>query len=306
MPIRWPLLTSTHGDYSDPRAAQAEATLHSFGDQIEAGLRALGLSPASSLLWQPWNLAVIWDEQNTWCAFAPNTGGNQETHYYARPGVVLRDADFVAEIITRDLYWSQVEVLRLPLPGSANEASEIANAARSYVEMMDRKTMMRRLGDLRGLEHLEPHLREYLKDHPEPTRNMFIMMRFQPSSQLIEVHNTIAKTLAARNIHAIRVDDRDYTGDLWTNLEVCITGCTYGIAVYEDIDVREYNPNVALEVGYMLARRKRVLILKEQRLPTVPSDLAGKLYKPWDSYKIEKTVGDQVTRWVDDDLRLNP
>jgi hypothetical protein len=107
-------------------------------------------------------------------------------------------------------------------------------------------------------------------------------------------------------MEAIRVDDRDYTGDLWKNLEVCILGCQYGVAVYEDIDARDFNPNVALEVGYMLARRKRVLILKEQRLPKIPSDLAGKLYKPWDSYNIEATVGEQVAQWVDIDLRLKP
>jgi hypothetical protein len=54
------------------------------------------------------------------------------------------------------------------------------------------------LGDIRGFEHLEPHLRAFLDDHPDPARNMFVMMRFQPSAQLVEAHDTIVKTLAAR------------------------------------------------------------------------------------------------------------
>ena len=306
MPMRWPRMHSYHhdGDVTADQELAVHRSLDAFADHVEAGLTALGLSPAVSLLWQPWHLAVIWDEQSTWCVFTPNTGGTPELHYFARPGVRLVDPGNVAAIVTRDMYWNPVEVIRLPLPGTANAVSEIAVEARRYVELMERNAMLSRLGDIQGLEHLEPHLRAFLEDHPDPTRNVFVMMRFHPSPQLTEVYGTIEKTLEARNMTAIRVDARDYSSDLWTNIEVCITGCQYGIAVFEDIDQRDFNPNVALEVGYMLARRKRVLILKEKRLPNVPSDIAGKLYKPWDSYEIQETVSEQVAQWVDVDLKL--
>jgi len=68
------------------------------------------------------------------------------------------------------------------------------------------------------------------------------MMRFDPSPQLQQVHAAIADTLAARNMNAVRADGRDYTGDLWSNIEIYLTGCKYGIAVFEDINQRDFNP----------------------------------------------------------------
>jgi hypothetical protein len=204
-----------------------------------------------------------------------------EVRYFDKSAATYDEA-LLRDRIGAGLGWTQLEVVRLPLPGSANEADKLTAAADAYIAVAERKSRLRALGDITGFEHLEPYPQAFLDDHPDPARNMFVMMRFQPSPQLIEAHDTIVKTLAARNMTAIRVDDRDYPGDLWMNLEVCILGCQYGVAVYEDIDARDFNPNVALEVGYMLARRKRVLILKEQRLPKTPSDLAaGKLSHPY-------------------------
>jgi hypothetical protein len=99
-------------------------------------------------------------------------------------------------------------------------------------------------------------------------------------------------------------DDRVYIDDLWDNIRVYMTGCRYGIAVYEDIDQRDFNPNVAIELGYMLGHEKRCLILKEKRLPTIPADIVGRLYKPWDAFDIEASVSAAVAQWVDVDLGL--
>jgi hypothetical protein len=38
-----------------------------------------------------------------------------------------------------------------------------------------------KLGDIEHVRHLEPYLRKFLEDHPEPSRNVFIMMRFSDS-----------------------------------------------------------------------------------------------------------------------------
>jgi hypothetical protein len=132
------------------------------------------------------------------------------------------------------------------------------------------------------------------------------MMRFAPKDQLKTVHSAVRDTLTARGLQCVRADDRDYTGDVWSNIEVYLTGCKYGIAVFEDIDERDFNPNVSLELGYMMGRKRRCLLLKEKRLPKMPADVVHKLYQPWDAFKIEETISAQVARWVDVDLRLTP
>lgn len=130
------------------------------------------------------------------------------------------------------------------------------------------------------------------------------MMRFMQSDQLDATYKAIRDTLAARGFDAVRADDRDYTGELWSNIEVYMTCSMYGVAVFEDIDKRDFNPNVSLELGYMLANRRRCLILKEQRLPDLPADVVHRLYKPFDMFDIERSVSREVARWVDVDLGI--
>ncbi|MEK0337777.1 MAG: hypothetical protein QQN41_10130 [Nitrosopumilus sp.] len=50
----------------------------------------------------------------------------------------------------------------------------------------------------------------------------------------------------------------------------------------------------------MIACNKPILLLKEKRLRTLPSDIVGQLYKEFDSYSIESSVANQVHNWLRD------
>jgi hypothetical protein len=152
--------------------------------------------------------------------------------------------------------------------------------------------------------HLEPQLRAFLADHPDPNKNVFIMMRFIDTLQFADLHGAITATLASHELHGVRADDREYHPDLWSNVETCMLGCRYGIAAFEDFELRDHNPNVALELGFMRARHKRCLILKERTLPSVPTDVVGALYKAFDKFNIGPSVKAQVERWITVDLGL--
>jgi hypothetical protein len=39
--------------------------------------------------------------------------------------------------------------------------------------------------------------------------------------------------------------------------------CHFGVAVFEQVVETDYNPNVSLELGYMLAQDKRLLLLED-------------------------------------------
>lgn len=84
---------------------------------------------------------------------------------------------------------------------------------------------------------------------------------------------------------AIRADDKQYhdDDDLFSNILTYIHGCGFGIAVFERIEIDELNPNVALEVGYMVALGKSICFLKDNTLRTLHADLVGKLYRVFDS-----------------------
>lgn len=77
-------------------------------------------------------------------------------------------------------------------------------------------------------------------------------------------------------------------------------GCGSGIAVFERLEEENFNPNVAFEVGYMLAMKKPVCLLKDRTLTTLHADLMGKIYKEFDPQNPSKTIPAVLSRWLAD------
>ena len=110
----------------------------------------------------------------------------------------------------------------------------------------------------------------------------------------------IKKTLAKHGIKGLRADDKEYMDDLFPNIKTYMHGCDFGIAVFDRITEDDFNPNVSLEVGYMLGMGKNVLLLKDKTLKYLQTDLTGKLYKPFDTTDIENTMPQQIEKWLAD------
>lgn len=130
------------------------------------------------------------------------------------------------------------------------------------------------------------------------------MIRFSDTPQMQQIHQGTVEGLEEHGMSAVRADDRDYTGELWSNIEVYLTGCQYGIAVFEDINQSDYNSNVSLELGYLMGLGKRTLLLKEKRLPELPTDVVHRLYKEFDGYDIENSIKREIGEWTTKDLRI--
>jgi nucleoside 2-deoxyribosyltransferase len=116
---------------------------------------------------------------------------------------------------------------------------------------------------------------------------------------------SIRDALAEQGITALRADDKDYHDDLFWNILTYIYGCGIGIAVFERIEQEEFNPNIAFEVGYTMALKKPVLLLKDQTLNNLNADLIGKLYKEFDPQSISGTIAPQLQRWLKDKNIIN-
>jgi hypothetical protein len=148
-------------------------------------------------------------------------------------------------------------------------------------------------------------VRRILEDFPECTKNVFIMMKFKSTPQFDEITQAIRQGLRKYGLWGIRADDKAYSDDLWLNVRAYMWACNYGVAVFEDIDERSFNPNVALEYGFMMALGRRVLLLKEERMPRLPTDITGKLWKPFSVFDIETTITQQIDLWAID-IGLSP
>jgi hypothetical protein len=137
-------------------------------------------------------------------------------------------------------------------------------------------------------------------DHPDPTRTAFIMMRFSRTPLHEEIVTAIRGTLGKAGLAALRADDKEYHDDLFLNVTTYMHGCAFGIAVFERLEMEDFNPNVSLEVGYMQALRKSVCLLKDKTLKTLHVDLVGKLYRSFDPQAPAATIPGELERWMRD------
>lgn len=142
--------------------------------------------------------------------------------------------------------------------------------------------------------------------HPEPNKVGFLIMRFAATKPFARIATIVKRTAAELGLAVLRADENDFHADLWGNVRTYLHGCGFGIAVYERIEAEEPNANIGLEVGYLMAMNKPVLLLKAKTVKTLQADLAGKLYKPFDPHDPENTIPDQLTKWLEDNGVIVP
>lgn len=135
-------------------------------------------------------------------------------------------------------------------------------------------------------------------------KNAFIMMRYRDTEQFRSIEDIITKTLDNYGLIASFAKDSVYEDDLWQNITFYMDNSSYGVVIFEEIDEREFNPNVSLELGYMYASKKKCLLLKDKRMPKLPTDVCGKIYKDFDTYNLT-SIQNQLTEWCERDLQLS-
>jgi len=149
-------------------------------------------------------------------------------------------------------------------------------------------------------------LAAFRKDFPDPSRIAFIMMQFGHSKAHIAILGGIRRALDPHQFIALRADDKQYHDNLFFNILTYVYGCRFGIAVFERIESDAFNPNVSLEVGYLLGIDKPVCFLKDHTLKTLHTDLIGQLYKEFDPLSCETTIPPALWKWMEDKGIMSP
>ncbi len=132
-----------------------------------------------------------------------------------------------------------------------------------------------------------------------PESNLFMMTRFSDTAYHAAISAAVADGVNAFGLEFVRADNPNWSAStLWERVQYCLDACHFGVAVFESIDRSDFNPNIFLELGYLMALKRQCLLLKEQRLQGLPADLGGHMYKTFDSMDIRPTVLGQVADWL--------
>ena len=94
--------------------------------------------------------------------------------------------------------------------------------------------------------YIEPFLHNFLREHPSTEQNVFLIMRFTNEPPFPDIVEAVRRTCAERGLNIFRADDKEYTDDLWDNVLTYMYGCDQAIAIFDQINYREFNPNVCL------------------------------------------------------------
>jgi hypothetical protein len=150
-----------------------------------------------------------------------------------------------------------------------------------------------------GYQFLEEPCRRLLADHPDPGRNVFIMTPYHKA--VAKVIEALESALREAGMNPLRADGKNYLKDrnLWHNVCVYMLCCGSGVAVLENQARREFNPNVALEYGFMRALDKRVLLLTEKNFKAIRADIGGIVRESFDGRRPNSVVT-AVGRWLRD------
>jgi protein-tyrosine-phosphatase len=129
--------------------------------------------------------------------------------------------------------------------------------------------------------------------------NLFFMTPFRDEPFYTEISDAVAEAVRAFGLEFLRADNPDLGGtDLWATVQRCMEASNFGVALFDAIVERDFNPNVSLELGYMMGIERHCLLLKDRHMERLPADLFGKLYKEFDSDNIRVTVLSEIADWL--------
>lgn len=149
-------------------------------------------------------------------------------------------------------------------------------------------------------DELNTPLRRFKRDFPSEVKGAFLMMKFEDTPIQLRLIETIKQCFDEHGITLLRADSKWYADDLLTNIRTYMHGCDFGVAIFDRVKTEYFNPNVSLEIGYMMAMGKNVLLLKDSTLNSLQTDLVGKLYHEYDFQFPETTLPVVLNKWIKD------
>ena len=145
---------------------------------------------------------------------------------------------------------------------------------------------------------LKPFLKHFHKDHPDPSKCAFVMMKFEDTALQRAIFEAVKSICFNYGISVLRADGKEYSNQLLANVRTYMHGCGFGIAIFDRINSEFFNPNVSFEVGYLMAMNRDVLILKDKTLNSLHTDLMHTLYKPFDTQNLKKSLDPIIKKWL--------
>ena len=295
-------MASTGGNLTEPEKKECNELIKKFGNKVREIGRQL-MVPANQLsIFRMNYLFVGKDQLNYHFAFVDKPGGN--SIYYrdlTQYGVIpTQSLIHQLKIELGEVHW----IFTIPVTKAKSISdNQVEDYSKQYVEsvLQASKQSEKKVSDQAiSVPELAKYIESFRNDYPASQKTAFIIMQFGNTKVHDSLVEVIKNTLTKHNIVGLRADDKEYADELFANIRTYMHCADFGISIFERVTEDNFNPNVSLEVGYMMGLGKSVCLLKDQTLKNLHTDLIGKLYKPFDPLDVEKTLPNQLEKWLTD------
>lgn len=295
-------MASTGGDLTEAEQKECNEIVKRFGNKVKEIGRRL-MVPANQLSIFRMNFLFIGKDQlNYHFAFVDKPGGNSISYRDLTQYGIIPSNTLIHQlkIEVGEVHW----ILTIPaLTAKGLSDEQVEDYASQYVEAVlqaTKKTHDKVSDQAISVPELGKFIEAFREDYPTKQKTAFIIMQFGSTKVHSALVTAIKDTLKKHNIIGLRADDKEYSDDLFSNIRTYMHCADFGISIFERVTEDNFNPNVSLEVGYMMGLGKSVCLLKDQTLKNLHTDLVGKLYKPFDPLDVEKTLPPQLEKWLTD------
>lgn len=295
-------MASTGGDLPENEQKEINNFISEFGKMVSNLGRSLQVSASMLSIKQASFLFVGKDVDNIHIVFALKPGIDQINYRNLKEHgrIPLEALVHQTRIEIGEVVWA----FSIPIFTSESERINIINnmAAQYVNSILQARVKKEEKPSEESINNPEiaSGLEKIRKDYPVGTKIAFIIMKFGSTVIHQQMIQDIKDVLKKHNIIGLRADDKEYMDDLFLNVKVYMHACDFGIAIYERIISDDFNPNVSLEVGYLLGMKKPVMLLKDQTLKALNTDLTGKLYKEFDTTNTKETINKSIEKWLSD------
>ena len=309
------------GNVSDPAFAKIKQVFDELIDAVEQIARERRIARGFFPILCPANFAIIADMRSIHVVYTNTSAGGipavNVTDLTQKGILVSFRGEDAGQLVERELGYRGCQVITVSrsLEEKSKEEQKVAmlEEAQDYLNFLLALEQQQRADqEARALLALPldtakigllAGVKAAIADQPHD-RSVFVMMRYLESDNYAAIESATVRELEAYGLTVRLAKNKAYSDDLWDNVRIYMHASKYGVAVFEEIDERKFNPNVSMELGYMYALGKRVLLLKDKRMPTLPTDIVGRIYRPFDTYNIAATIKTQIKAWAENDLGL--
>jgi nucleoside 2-deoxyribosyltransferase len=131
----------------------------------------------------------------------------------------------------------------------------------------------------------------------------FLIRKFEERTDRSILIQTVKETFKENGLKIADTLEHRFHNELWPNIKEYLDNCDFGVIVIDNFSPQgnnQFNPNIFLEIGYLLALGKDILILLQNSLEReLPADVKPFMYQTFDSEeKNSPILKNKISQWI--------